>query len=154
MATHQTLSPTGKGLPTHSDAGAPLAATLTQPPHPRPTPAQTTEPTSVPMPHAAPKLDTQEPAATGPTSQQPPLPSPGTHPNPSPTATGTRTSLAATPTEKTSKPVIADKEPLPSEPHPARKQRVVKEKKPSDPDEDYLFKPAPKKEDWKDPFAQ
>ena len=59
--------------------------------------------------------------------------------------------MAATPTEKTSKPVIADKEPLP---HPARKQRVVKEKKPSDPDEDYLFKPAPKKEDWKDPFAQ
>jgi hypothetical protein len=41
VATHQTLSPTGKGLPTHSDAGAPLAATLTQPPHPRPTPAQT-----------------------------------------------------------------------------------------------------------------
>jgi hypothetical protein len=35
-----------------------------------------------------------------------------------------------------------------------RNSQVVKEKKPSDPDEDYLFKPAPKKEDWKDPFAQ
>jgi hypothetical protein len=157
VVTYETVPPTTKGLPAHPDSGSPLAVPLTQPPQPSPTPAQTTEPTTVPIAQAAPKRDTQEhPVATSPTSLQPSPPSPGTQPSPSPTAGGTGTNVAVTSTEKPSqsKPIVADKEPLPSEPRPARKQRAVKEKKPTDPDENYLFKPAPKKEGWKDPFAQ
>jgi hypothetical protein len=48
----------------------------------------------------------------------------------------------------------ADKEPTSTEPRPARKQRAAKEKKTDDDDENYLFKPAPKKGIWTDPFAE
>ena len=47
---------------------------------------------------------------------------------------------------------VADKETLPTEPRPAQKQRAVKEKKPTEPDEDHLSNPALKREGWEDPF--
>jgi hypothetical protein len=47
---------------------------------------------------------------------------------------------------------VADKETLPTEPRPAQKQRAIKEKKPTEPDEDRLSNPAPKREGWEDPF--
>ena len=49
---------------------------------------------------------------------------------------------------------VADKETSPTEPWPTQPQRAVREKKPTEPNEDDPFRPAPKKENWKDPFAR
>ena len=47
---------------------------------------------------------------------------------------------------------VADKETSPTEARPTHQQRAVREKKPTEPDENHLSNPAPKSEGWEDPF--
>jgi hypothetical protein len=49
---------------------------------------------------------------------------------------------------------VADKETSPTEARPTQQQRAVREKKPTEPDDDHPLNLPPRKEAWEDPFAR
>ena len=155
VATYETVPLAEMGGRAQPDSGLPVTAKLKEPQQDA-APTQPTSTTIASAPQATQKLDTHEGSAAAgrPTAQ--PTSLRVVQRNPLPPTVGAGSGVAAAPTEEStpSKRMGADKEPTSTEPRPARKQRAAKEKKTDDDDENYLFKPAPKKGIWTDPFAE